>query len=171
MVDVWESVEPAAVQTPHQVFLALKEEGFDVSTVRVPVTDEKAPKERDCDFLVASCAAADENTALLFNCQMGRGRTTTAMVIASLLHLRRSPPLEPLPPTARNAPAAADAADLALLRGEYAVVRSLLRALDAGQQAKSQVDDIIDRCSHMQNLREAILTYRRAISKEARHST
>ena len=42
VVDVWEAVEPEAVQTPHEVFLALKNEGFDVDVVRVPVTDEKA---------------------------------------------------------------------------------------------------------------------------------
>ena len=129
----------------------------------------QAPKERDCDVLVASCAAAGEGTALLFNCQMGRGRTTTAMVVASLLQLRLSPPPAPLPPAARSAAALeAPAADQALLRGEYAVVRSLLRVLDAGMPAKARVDEVIDRCAHMQNLREAILTYRRAISKEAR---
>lgn len=30
-----------------------------------------------------------EGAALIFNCQMGRGRTSTGMIIASLLHLRR----------------------------------------------------------------------------------
>lgn len=28
-------------------------------------------------------------TKLVFNCQMGRGRTTTGMVVATLIHLRR----------------------------------------------------------------------------------
>lgn len=27
---------------------------------------------------------------MVFNCQMGRGRTTTGMIIASLLHLRKA---------------------------------------------------------------------------------
>lgn len=42
-----------------------------------------------------------DGAALVFNCQMGRGRTTTGMVIASLLQLRRrmtgaALPLQPL---------------------------------------------------------------------------
>ena len=125
----------------------------------------QAPKERDCDTLVASCSASGEGTALLFNCQMGRGRTTTAMVIASLMLLRAEgvelPPVTPQPP-----PPDLSSTDAALRRGDYGVVRSLLRVLDGGKQAKDRVDEAIDRCAHMQNLREAILAYRRAISKE-----
>jgi hypothetical protein len=30
----------------------------------------------------------DVGTRLVFNCQMGRGRTTTGMVVATLIHLR-----------------------------------------------------------------------------------
>ena len=32
---------------------------------------------------------ADVNTEIIFNCQMGRGRTTTGMVIATLFYLNR----------------------------------------------------------------------------------
>ena len=111
--------------------------------LRVPVTDEKAPKPSDFQLLIqvgaAPCCACNvaircrseaaehvvpanqpasspappcsvihrpptrpppcclqrcwdppPGAALVFNCQMGRGRTTTGMVIASLLHLRRA---------------------------------------------------------------------------------
>ena len=204
VVDVWETLRdgPDAVQTPRAVFEALKADGFAVEMMRVPVTDEKAPKERDCDILAASCAAADEGTALLFHCQMGRGaratrtapklappapqrlparcrrrqrggnrrtragRTTTAMVVATLVKLRlHGQAAKPLPPLPPRAPVGAPDEE-PLLRGNYAVVRSLLRVLDAGPAAKEHVDEVIDRCAHMQNLREAILTYRKAISKE-----
>lgn len=40
------------------------------------------------------------DAALIFNCQMGRGRTTTGMIIASLLHLRR---IEAFPIKAKKA--------------------------------------------------------------------
>lgn len=142
--DVWESVGEGSVLTPKQVFERLKAEGFDVEAIRVPVTDEKAPKVQDFDELAANCAAAaEEGTALLFNCQMGRGRTTTAMVVASLVHLRLNPRTLPLPPLTRppQPGAGAHPGDDALLRGEYGVVRSLLRVLDAGNAAKEQVDE------------------------------
>lgn len=64
-------------------------DGYDVDYLRVPVTDEKAPKDRDFELLVQRLWAVEPGAALVFNCQMGRGRTTTGMIIASLLQLRR----------------------------------------------------------------------------------
>jgi len=69
---------------------AVAEDGFDVDYQRVPVTDEKAPKERDFVFLVRRLWQQPAGTALVFNCQMGRGRTSTGMIIASLLLLRQA---------------------------------------------------------------------------------
>lgn len=54
------------------------------------MTDEKAPKERDFVFLVRRLWQQPSGTALVFNCQMGRGRTSTGMIIASLLLLRQA---------------------------------------------------------------------------------
>ncbi len=39
---------------------------------------------------VQRCWEPPAGAALVFNCQMGRGRTTTGMIIASLLHLRKA---------------------------------------------------------------------------------
>ena len=62
-----------------------------VTYVRVPITDETAPDEGDFDQLVAelreTALALTDETALVFNCQMGRGRTTTGMVCGSILLL------------------------------------------------------------------------------------
>lgn len=65
------------------------EDGYDVDYTRVPVTDEKAPKDADFALLTKRLWNLPEGAALVFNCQMGRGRTTTGMIIASLLYLRR----------------------------------------------------------------------------------
>ena len=54
----------------------------------MPVTDEKAPKSADFTVLGGRAWQPPPGAALVFNCQMGRGRTTTGMIIASLLHLR-----------------------------------------------------------------------------------
>lgn len=40
-------------------------------------------------FQVRRISQADVNTEIVFNCQMGRGRTTTGMVIATLVYLNR----------------------------------------------------------------------------------
>jgi hypothetical protein len=54
----------------------------------------------------------------------------------------------------------------AIRRGEYAVVRSLIRVLEGGVEGKRQVDKVIDKCASMQNLREAIATYRSSILRQ-----
>lgn len=64
-------------------------DGYDVDYLRVPVTDEKAPKDSDFEVLVQRLHDVPSDAVLVFNCQMGRGRTTTGMIIASLLHLWR----------------------------------------------------------------------------------
>ncbi len=70
-------------------FHACVDYGYEVEYTRVPVTDEKAPKEKDFALLMRRLWKPPEGAALIFNCQMGRGRTSTGMIIASLLHLRR----------------------------------------------------------------------------------
>ena len=55
----------------------------------MPITDEKAPKEADFDLLLARCWRAPPGALLFFNCQMGRGRTTTGMAIAAMVCLRK----------------------------------------------------------------------------------
>lgn len=164
VTEQWVTVE--SVQTPASLAASLAAEGYPLSYVRIPITDEKAPKGRDCDAIATRCAAASADTALIFNCQMGRGRTTTAMVVATLVTLRLHPGSDTAVPVAvpQLLP---DAPDAALLRGDYAVIRSLLRVVENGREAKAAADAAIDRCSAMQNLREAVLTYRRGLNHEA----
>lgn len=134
-------------------------------------------------------------TALIFNCQMGRGRTTTGMIIGCLVLLRRMGafPLPRGPSDAGDAPAAAsgDAATVASLppvpgwfsaaadayaaaapggdrlrAGLWGVVRSLLRVLESGNLGKAVLDAVVDAASAMQNLREATAQYRARILAE-----
>uniref|UniRef100_A0AAZ3R5L4 Paladin n=1 Tax=Oncorhynchus tshawytscha TaxID=74940 RepID=A0AAZ3R5L4_ONCTS len=54
---------------------------------RIPLADCCAPKEEDFDQLLEamkSTLAEDSHSAFVFNCSNGKGRTTTAMVIAAL---------------------------------------------------------------------------------------
>ena len=80
------------VQTAGQMFETLsREEGYNVFLTRVPLTADSAPRPRDFDRLVATflqpfkTMTADEEVFYVFNCQMGRGRSTTGMIVLVLL--------------------------------------------------------------------------------------
>lgn len=174
MVDQWESVSCNSVKTPLEVYQELQVEGYLVDYERVPVTDEKSPKEQDFDILVHKISQADVNTEIIFNCQMGRGRTTTGMVIATLIYLNRigasgiprSNSVGTVSQCLTNVPDHMPNSEEAIRRGEYTVIRSLIRVLEGGVDGKRQVDKVIDKCASMQNLREAIATYRNSILRQ-----
>ncbi|KAF7154679.1 hypothetical protein RHSIM_Rhsim01G0001500 [Rhododendron simsii] len=52
MVDQWEPVTHDSVKTPLEVYEELQAKQYLVDYERVPVTDEKSPKEQDFDILV-----------------------------------------------------------------------------------------------------------------------
>ncbi|KAI3732551.1 hypothetical protein L1987_63757 [Smallanthus sonchifolius] len=174
MVDQWEPVTPESVKTPLQVYTELQTKQFLVDYERVPVTDEKSPKEHDFDTLVDRISRADLKTEIIFNCQMGRGRTTTGMVIATLIYFNRIgasgiPRINSIGKVSLCGSNASDNmlnTEEALRRGEYTVIRSLIRVLEGGVEGKRQVDKVIDKCASMQNLREAIATYRNSILRQ-----
>ncbi|XP_058077438.1 uncharacterized protein LOC131225856 isoform X2 [Magnolia sinica] len=174
MVDQWELVTHDSVKTPLEVYEELQAEGYLVDYERVPITDEKSPKERDFDLLVHRISQADINTEIIFNCQMGRGRTTTGMVIATLVYLNRigSSGIPRTNSIGKVFDTGSDVTDNipnseeAIRRGEYGVIRSLIRVLEGGVEGKRQVDKVIDKCASMQNLREAIATYRNSILRQ-----
>ncbi|XP_031379971.1 paladin isoform X1 [Punica granatum] len=189
MVDQWEPVSGDSVKTPLEVSISelaaetvpkkvyqeLQLEGYLVDYERVPVTDEKSPKEQDFDILVDKISQADISTDIVFNCQMGRGRTTTGMVIATLIYLNRIgasgiPRINSIGRISDSASSVPDNlpnSEEAIRRGEYAVIRSLIRVLEGGVEGKRQVDKVIDKCASMQNLREAIGNYRNSILRQA----
>ncbi|KAL2661141.1 hypothetical protein AAZV13_03G184600 [Glycine max] len=174
MVDQWEPVSCDSVKTPLEVYEELQVEGYLVDYERVPITDEKSPKELDFDILVNKISQADVNTEIVFNCQMGRGRTTTGMVIATLVYLNRigasgfprSNSIGRIFQSMTNVADHLPNSEEAIRRGEYAVIRSLIRVLEGGVEGKRQVDKVIDKCASMQNLREAIATYRNSILRQ-----
>lgn len=101
----------------------------------------------------------------IFNCQMGRGRTTTGMVICCLVRLifgngAVATLMEEKVGTPNFSTNAARTAILGYARGEFAIILQLLEVLNHGKLAKFLTDLAIDQCSHVQNLRECIFEYR-----------
>ncbi|KAK7281583.1 hypothetical protein RIF29_09702 [Crotalaria pallida] len=174
MVDQWEPVSSNSVKTPLEVYEELQLEGYLVDYERVLVTDEKSPKELDFDILVQKISHVDVNTEIIFNCQMGRGRTTTGMVIATLVYfnrigasgIQRSNSIGRISQFMTNVTDRMPNSEEAIRRGEYVVIKSLIRVLEGGVEGKRQVDKVIDKCASMQNLHEAIAAYRNSILQQ-----
>ena len=146
LVDVWVDVAPEAVKTPREIYDQLAAEGFNVRYLRVPITHTRAPKGRDFDILASAIRGAPSNSAHVFNCQAGHGRTTTAMVVACLC----------LRSIADQSVATPRQSMTDAWRGEWVVVSRLLRLLQGGQDAKGELDSVIDDCSAVVNLRDGM---------------
>ncbi len=146
----WVSVDAASLKTPREVFQQMSQEGFQVDYARIPVTDEKVPEEADFDALVARLKGVSTDTPRVMNCHAGRGRTTTAMVIADLMD-------GPHGPISKHGAVREQIKEVGRYEnGDYRVILGLIRALEEGPQAKAGVDAAIDRTSAMQNLRTSI---------------
>lgn len=71
--------------TPREVYDSLRREGYRVDYNRVPLTDGAAPREAIFDTFYEGIRTAGDTNPIIFNCQMGAGRTTTGMVVACLI--------------------------------------------------------------------------------------
>uniref|UniRef100_A0A4W6EZX6 Paladin n=1 Tax=Lates calcarifer TaxID=8187 RepID=A0A4W6EZX6_LATCA len=130
---------------------------------RIPLPDCSAPREEDFDKLLEamkSALAEDSHSAFVFNCSNGKGRTTTAMVVAvlTLWHFNGFP--EFADDEIVSVP------DAKYTKGEFEVVMQLVRLLPDGHRMKREVDMALDSVSETMtpmhyHLREIIIcTYR-----------
>ncbi|NXV53659.1 PALD protein, partial [Uria aalge] len=130
---------------------------------RIPIPDFCAPKEKDFDRLLEtmkSALAEDSRTAFVFNCSSGRGRTTTAMVIAvlTLWHFNGIPEM--------SEEEIVSVPDAKYTKGEFEVVMKVVQLLPDGHRMKKEVDMALDTVSETMtpmhyHLREIIIcTYR-----------
>lgn len=122
---------------------------------------------------------------------MGRGRTTTGMVIACLVLLRcENGPLRALDLPSHRVEAengsgsSGEEVNRDMVVGSPAnrieekssiagfvmddipIVRKITRLLDNGAECREALDGVIDHCASMQNLRQAVLLYRRAFNDQ-----
>lgn len=100
---------------------------------------------------------------------MGRGRTTTGMVIAVLLYLVRghrssseilSSSLDFIEFQSETESIDSDNLCYRYLAGEYKIIMNLLQVLEHGKLAKRLLDLAIDQCEAIQNLRKAIYDFK-----------
>ncbi|XP_064418740.1 paladin isoform X2 [Latimeria chalumnae] len=130
---------------------------------RIPIPDCCAPREQDFDQMldaIKMTLAEDSRAAFVFNCHNGKGRTTTAMVIAvlALWHFNGIPEI--------SDDEIVSVPDAKYTKGELEVVMQLVRLLPDGHRMKKEVDMALDAVSETMtpmhyHLREIIIcTYR-----------
>eukprot|EP00834_Sanchytrium_tribonematis_P007654 NODE_726_length_4415_cov_0.494556.p1 type:complete len:1175 gc:universal NODE_726_length_4415_cov_0.494556:3709-185(-) len=159
---VWQTITENDILTPLEMFAKIQSLGYQVDYLRIPITDEQAPIPLVFDLLTNRINSANGND-LVFNCQMGRGRTSTGMIIACILKLVRSDYLSEMYKSSTNDNLKIyddEVEEFHLLRGEYRIILQLMSVLSQGKVAKSIVDTAIDANQHLQNLREAIYTFK-----------
>jgi hypothetical protein len=141
-------------------------------------TDELSPIPDVFNQMVDRILGLPPGSEPIFNCQMGRGRTTQGLVITYLMKMivgkqaLMDDPEAFLPDDIDGADqfllhspnTTADGVDASLEKGykngQYNLVLQLIAVLQYGKLAKYLTDMAIDSCEHMQNLRVAIYDYR-----------
>jgi protein-tyrosine phosphatase len=172
LIGTWEIVNFENVKTCKEMYTSAldhKDVNADFFYTRVPITDEQAPLPETFDYIIQNMCmkSLDKilgNVFFVFNCQMGRGRTTTGIVICclwiwrcrNLLKDKITPQLEISSSKSQTKDENISDTEDALLRGEYKLIMKLVRILNNGSEIKAEVDAMLDHCSEMQNLRTAI---------------
>ncbi|PPQ89323.1 hypothetical protein CVT25_003160 [Psilocybe cyanescens] len=164
VMPIWEKVLPENVVVLKDV-MASRSDGKDVSLqyIRIPITAAKPPDYADLKELIQVVVRASPSTPIVVNCQLGRGRSTMASIILLLIRewLQLHRPMTPMLP--RNNKQSLSM-PITLMPGpvkapnrrSYQVINNLLRVVRKGRAVKSTVDEAIDRCSGVCNLRDAI---------------
>ncbi|XP_041260969.1 paladin isoform X2 [Onychostruthus taczanowskii] len=153
--------------TTQEIFSQQKNSCQGLTYRRIPIPDFCAPKEQDFDRLLEamkSALAEDSRAAFVFNCSSGRGRTTTAMVIAvlTLWHFTGIPEM--------SEEEIVSVPDAKYTKGEFEVVMKVVQLLPDGHRMKKEVDMALDTVSETMtpmhyHLREIIIcTYRQGKS-------
>merc|ERR1719309_1790679 len=73
------------VTTLNEIYAAIKEKVPKIEPLRIPMNQEQAPAEENFDQIVAMLKDTTASCPVIFNCQAGISRTTTAIVISALV--------------------------------------------------------------------------------------
>ncbi|WWD04103.1 hypothetical protein V865_002168 [Kwoniella europaea PYCC6329] len=163
IIPIWETLEENEVMTPKELYESVTQEGYKVDYVRVAITDEQAPLPVTFQVLVDRIAEGlQKGTDFVFNCQMGRGRTTTGMTVACLIASIASDD------QALNLDYSDDESDhgepihetTQYLNGEYKTILQLVTVMSHGKEAKKITDHAINLMEGVQNLRKAVYDFK-----------
>ncbi|KAI5191624.1 hypothetical protein NEMIN01_1608 [Nematocida minor] len=143
-----EKATGSSILTPKEVFV-----NRTLKYYRMPISDEQTPLPEIFDELHKIILSIPKPRILVFSCQMGRGRTTTGMVIARLIAFTES--LNEASSDSRKR-ILEEKRSQVVYEDQYRVISKLIQVLPMGRESKNLVDSIIKECSHIQNIYEAI---------------
>merc|ERR1712200_329442 len=143
-----------------------------LESIRIPLNLNHSPSEDTFDLILRLLKGHSSAVPVIFNCQAGITRSTTAAVIAAIIKeaqlesefekmkgiipdevingLRETKLHPPLPEQENNA-------NSALMKGEFPVVLELLESNPAIKDCKEQVDRIINAAAGAENIRESVV--------------
>ena len=169
----------AGVTTLNEIYAAIKEKVPKFEPLRIPTNQEKAPVEANYDQIVTMLKDTTASCPVIFNCQAGISRTTTAMVTAALVkelqltrELDRMRGIVPddILDALKKKKLGLPGIDFevqedrnAMQMGEFEVIKELLAAYPDAKIAKAQVDKLVDlaspppRGTGVENIRECII--------------
>ncbi|KAH7913592.1 inositol hexakisphosphate-domain-containing protein [Hygrophoropsis aurantiaca] len=178
IIPLWETVSEADIMTPRDVFDLMAKEGYKINYDRVAITDEQAPLPDALSQLLDRVRKGyPEAGDFIFNCQMGRGRTTTGMITACLISTTMNwRGVDSVDNQEESISANYDSIDgpseeEAYLQGEYKTILQLVGVLSYGKIAKRLTDRAIDLMQDVQNLRKAIYDYKLKVEATEKGST
>jgi len=167
------------VTTINEIYAAMKEKVPKIEPIRIPMNQENSPAEENFDQIVAMLKDTTASCPVIFNCQAGISRTTTAIVIAGLVkelqltrELDRMRGIVPddILDALKKKKLGLPGIDIdvqedrnAMQMGEFEVIKELLAAYPNAKVAKAQVDKLIDlaapppRGTGVENIRECII--------------
>ncbi|EKM78648.1 hypothetical protein AGABI1DRAFT_100687 [Agaricus bisporus var. burnettii JB137-S8] len=169
IIPIWEMVTEDDIMTPRDVVDLIKKEGYRIDYGRIAITDEQAPLPVALSQLLDRVQSGPPAACdFVFNCQMGRGRTTTGMVTACLIastqqwtsQEQQLAEHEPMTEAEIYDPIDGPSEEEAYLQGEYKTILHLVGVLSHGKVAKRLTDRAIDLMQDVQNLRKAIYDYK-----------
>merc|ERR1712243_207979 len=146
-------IEVKKMKSLSQVIEGLKKKYPGLVHWRVPVCNSAAPLETDFDVICETLVGTAINTPVIVNDQVGLSRATTGCVIACLFkEFRISASFEGLVETVPGVDAnllktdryKMNPAKDTLFRGEFEVVKELVKKLKDGAGEKNSADKIID---------------------------
>merc|ERR1739845_69010 len=121
---------------------------------RVPVCNSASPLESDYDIMVKTLIGTSINTPVIINDQVGLSRATTGCVIACLFkEFQINASFEGLVETVPGVNLdllkmdrySMDQSKDPLFRGEFEVVKELIKILPGAEAAKNEADKVIDK--------------------------
>ncbi|KAG6837385.1 hypothetical protein H0H93_010544 [Arthromyces matolae] len=167
VVPVWENVTEDEILTPKDVINSIRKEGYKIDYARIAITDEQAPlPDALWQMYERIRSGLSQAGDFVFNCQMGRGRTTTGMVAACLISTtmhwdgEESTAIQQESETEFYDSIDGLSEEKVYLRGEYKTILQLVGVLSHGKAAKRLADGAVDLMQDVQNLRNAIYDYK-----------